>query len=58
MFRVGPPGIYFRFTYVGVYKLRSWVDTLYTCWDIITHYETKSVDFGGLMNSATTCRRV
>ena len=29
------------------------MDTLYTCWDIITHYKTESVYFGGLMNSAT-----
>ena len=26
---------------------------LYTSWDNITHYNTKSVDFLGLMNSAT-----
>ena len=29
------------------------MDTLYTFWDNITHYETKSVHFLGLMNSAT-----
>ena len=29
------------------------MDTLYTFWDNITHYKTKSVDFWGLMNSAT-----
>ena len=26
MFRVGPPGIYFRFTYVGVYNfVAGWI---------------------------------
>ena len=34
-------------------RLSSWVDTLYTFWDNITHYKTKSVHFLGLMNSAT-----
>ena len=29
------------------------MDTLYTFWDNITHYKTKSVHFLGLMNSAT-----
>ena len=29
------------------------MDTLYTFWDNITHYKTESVDFWGLMNSAT-----
>ena len=29
------------------------MDTLYTFWDNMTDYETKSVHFGGLMNSAT-----
>ena len=29
------------------------MDTLYTFWDNITHYETESVHFLGLMNSAT-----
>ena len=29
------------------------MDTLYTCWDNITHYKTKSVNFLGLMDSAT-----
>ena len=29
------------------------MDTLYTFWDNITHYTTKSVRFLGLMNSAT-----
>ena len=33
--------------------LSSWVDTLYTFWDNTTYSETKSVHFGGLMNSAT-----
>ena len=30
------------------------MDTLYTFWDSITHYRTKSVHFLRLMNSATT----
>ena len=29
------------------------MDTLYTFWDNITHYNIKSVHFLGLMNSAT-----
>ena len=29
------------------------MDTLYTFWDNLTHYKTKSVDFLGLMNSST-----
>ena len=29
------------------------MDTLYTFWDNITHYETESVHFLGLVNSAT-----
>ena len=29
------------------------MDTLYTFWDTTTHYKTTSVNFGGLMNSAT-----
>ena len=29
------------------------MDTLYTFWDNIAHYKTESVDFLGLMNSAT-----
>ena len=29
------------------------MDTLYTVWDNITSYKTKSVHFWGLMNSAT-----
>ena len=29
------------------------MDTLFTFWDNITHYNTKSVHFWGLMNSAT-----
>ena len=29
------------------------MDALYTFWDSITHYKTKSVHFFGLMNSAT-----
>ena len=29
------------------------MDTLHTFWDNITHDKTKSVHFGGLMNSAT-----
>ena len=29
------------------------MDTLYTFWDNISHYKTTSVDFLGLMNSAT-----
>ena len=29
------------------------MDTLYTFWDNIIHYKTKSVRFLGLMNSAT-----
>ena len=29
------------------------MDTLYTFWDNTTHYKTKSVDFLGLMTSAT-----
>ena len=29
------------------------MDALYTFWDNITHYKTKSVHFLGLMNSAT-----
>ena len=29
------------------------MDTLYTFWDKITHLDTKSVHFWGLMNSAT-----
>ena len=29
------------------------MDTLHTFWDNITNYETESVDFLGLMNSAT-----
>ena len=29
------------------------MDTLYTFWDNTAHYKTKSVDFLGLMNSAT-----
>ena len=29
------------------------MDTLYTFWDSIAHYKTKSVHFWGLMNSAT-----
>ena len=29
------------------------MDTLYTFWDNITHYQTESIDFLGLMNSAT-----
>ena len=29
------------------------MDTLYTCWDHITHCKTESVDFLGLLNSAT-----
>ena len=29
------------------------MDTLYTVWDNITHYKTKSVHFLGLMNSAS-----
>ena len=33
--------------------LSSSVDTLCTCWDNLSHYKTKSVDFLGLMNSAT-----
>ena len=33
--------------------LSSWVDTLYTFWDYITHYKTESVYFWGLMSSAT-----
>ena len=33
--------------------LSSWLDTLYTFWDNITHYKTESVHFWGLMNSAT-----
>ena len=32
------------------------MDTLYTFWDNLTHSKTKSVDFWGLMNSATKCR--
>ena len=28
-------------------------DTLYTFWDNIAHYKTESVQFWGLMNSAT-----
>ena len=32
------------------------MDTLYTFGDNITHYKTKSVDFWGLMNSATKLR--
>ena len=31
----------------------SWVDTLYTFGDNITHYKTQSVHILGLMNSAT-----
>ena len=34
------------------------MDTLYTFWDNITHYKTKSVHFWGLMNSATKIRVV
>ena len=33
--------------------LSSWVDTLYTFWDNVTHYKTGSIHFLGLMNSAT-----
>ena len=33
--------------------LSSWVDTLYTFWNNITHYKTESVYFLWLMNSAT-----
>ena len=29
------------------------MDTLYTFWDNTIHYKAKSVQFGGLMNSAT-----
>ena len=29
------------------------MDTLYTFWDNSTHYKTESVNFLGLMNSAT-----
>ena len=32
------------------------MDTLYTFWDNTTHYKTKSVPFGGLMNPATKIR--
>ena len=32
------------------------MDTLYTFWDHVTHYKTKSVHFSGLMNSATKLR--
>ena len=32
------------------------MDTLYTFWDNITHYNTESVHFLGLMNSATRSR--
>ena len=28
-----------------VFVLSSWVDTLYTFWDSITHYKTESVCF-------------
>ena len=33
------------------------MDTLYTFWDNITHYKTNSVDFLGLVNSATKVLR-
>ena len=29
------------------------MDALYTFWDNLTHYKTESVNFLGLMNSAT-----
>ena len=32
------------------------MDTLYTFWDNIAHYKTKSVHFWWLMNSATKLR--
>ena len=32
------------------------MDTLYTFRDNTTHYKTESVDFLGLMNSATRCK--
>ena len=32
------------------------MDTLYTCWDTITHFKAKSVQLLGLMNSATKLR--
>ena len=34
-------------------SISSWVDTLYTFWDSITHSKTENVHFGGLMNSVT-----
>ena len=41
------------FSLGGRFFLSSWVGTLYTFWGNITHYKTKSVNFWGLMNSAT-----
>ena len=41
----------------GLWFLSSGVDTLCTSWDNITHYKTKSVNFLGLMNSATKVLR-
>ena len=34
------------------------MDTLYTFWDIITHYNTESVEFLGLINSATRFKQI
>ena len=46
---IGLVAEWIHFALLGI----SRVDTLYTCWDNITHYKTKSVHFLVLMNSAT-----
>ena len=38
---------------VLIIRILLFRDTLYTFWDNITHYKTESVNFLGLMNSAT-----